>query len=91
MWTFSAFHISRRGSGADQMPLFPHLTQLHGDLSYSFGFIGIILPVSNLFSARFVPHVDVFCVFVEGGESMSSYILIPLCEMKRLILFLSHA
>ena len=68
MWTFSSFQISPRSSGADQMPLFPHLTQLHGDLSYSFGFIGIILPVSNSFSTRFIPRVDVFCVFLEGGE-----------------------
>ena len=34
------------------------------DLSYSLGCTGVFLPISSWFSARIVPYVDVFYLFI---------------------------
>ena len=49
------------------------LTQLHRDLSYSFGCIRDLLTVFSWFSVRIVPHVDIFLMCLSGEMSSVSF------------------
>ena len=52
--------------------LFSHPTWLCRDSSYSFGCIGDLLPVSNWFSVKNVPHGDVFLMCLWRMVSFTS-------------------
>lgn len=85
LWVSSQVHRSRSD------PFSSLSTQLHVDLSYSFGCTGVLLPVCSLYSVRIALHdVLLMCLWEEVSSKSSYSTILIWSPLKDQLLITSH-